>query len=83
MTNNLKEFIEHNVDLVDNNDWRNLFIKAYDECLMTSEMQDLHKILLEADIFDSTQLRNDLLFEHIKLNLDFVLDLNSIFLYLA
>ena len=72
MTNGLKEFIENNIKLIDDNNWRQLFINAYDECLMTTEVQDLHKILLEADIFDSTQLRNDLLFEHIKLNLDFV-----------
>ena len=74
MTNVLKEFIEKNIKLVDDNNWRQLFTNAYDDCLMTSEMQDLHQLLLEADIFDSTQLRNDLLFEHIKLNLDFVRD---------
>lgn len=74
MTNGLKEFIEHNIDLVDNSDWKKLFIEAYDDALTTAEVLELHNILFEADIVDSTLIRNELLFEHIKSNLDFVRD---------
>ena len=66
MTNTLKGFIEINIELIDNNNWRQLFINAYDNALMTAEVLDLHNILLEADIFDSTNVRNELLFDHIK-----------------
>lgn len=72
MTNALKEFIEHNIDLIDNNEWKKLFIKAYDECLLTSEVQDLHHMLLTLRIVDSTNIRNELLFEYLNMHLDFV-----------
>lgn len=69
MTKVLKEFIENNIELIENNDWRQLFINAYNDCLLTSEVQDLHNILLTTDVVDSTQLRNDLLYETITENL--------------
>ena len=72
MTNGLKEFIEHNIDLIDSNDWEKLFIKAYDEYLMTLEVRDLHDMLLTSGIVDSTDIRNELLFEYLKMALDFV-----------
>lgn len=72
MTRFLKELIEKNVDLVDTNNWRQLFIEAYDEALTTAEVIDLHNILLEADIIDSTQIRNDLLYDYILENINFV-----------
>ena len=74
MTKFLKDLIEKHVNLIDSNNWRQLFIEAYDEALTTAEVIELHNMLLEADIVDSTQIRNDLLFEHMKSNLDFVRD---------
>ena len=74
MTNELKSFIEKNVKLIDDNNWRQLFINAYEDALMTSEVLELHNILLEANITDSTSLRNDLLYEYIADNINFVRD---------
>ena len=74
MTKFLKHLIEKHVNLIDSNNWRQLFIEAYDDALTTAEVIELHNMLLEADIVDSTPVRNELLFEHIKLNLDFVRD---------
>ena len=74
MTRFLKELIEKNVKLIDDNNWRQLFINAYDEALTTAEVLELHNMLFEADIVDSTPIRNELLFQHIKANLDFVRD---------
>ena len=74
MTRFLKELIEKHVKLIDDNNWRQLFIEAYDDALTTAEVLELHNMLFEADIVDSTPIRNELLFEHIKANLDFVRD---------
>ena len=74
MTRFLKELIEKHVNLIDNNNWRQLFIEAYDEALTTAEVLELHNMLLEADIVDSTQIRNDLLYEYISENINFVRD---------
>ena len=72
MTKVLKEFIENNIELIENNGWKQLFMNAYNDCLLTSEVQDLHNILLTSDIYDSTQLRNYLLYETIAENLKYV-----------
>lgn len=74
MTRFLKELIEKHANLLDSNNWRQLFIEAYEEALTTAEVIELHNMLLVAGIVDSTQIRNDLLFEYIKNNLDFVRD---------
>ena len=72
MTNILKQFVEKNIELIDDNNWRQLFINAYDEALMTSEVRGLHNMLLTSGIVDSTDIRNDLLFEYLKKTLDSV-----------
>lgn len=82
MTRVLKEFIEKRGHLLDANNFRQLFLEAYGESLITSEVQELHKMLLEADIIDSTQIRNELLYKVIEENLEIVrlrhpTDLNS------
>lgn len=74
MTRFLKDLIEQNVDLIDTNNWRQLFIEAYNEALTTAEVLELHNMLLEAGIVDSTQIRNDLLYEYISENINFVRD---------
>ena len=74
MTNVLKEFIETNIELIDANNWRKLFINAYEEALMTSEVLELHNILMESDIIDSTSIRNELLYEYIAENINFIRD---------
>lgn len=74
MTKFLKHLIEKHVNLIDSNNWRQLFIEAYDDALTTAEVLELHNMLFKADIVDSTPIRNELLFEHIKANLDFVRD---------
>ena len=82
MTRALKEFIEKRAHLLDDNNFRQLFLEAYGEALMTSEVQELHKMLLEADIIDSTQIRTDLLYKIIEDNLEIIrlrhpVDLNT------
>ena len=72
MTKDLKSFIETNIDLIDTNNWEKLFMRAYIDILMTSEIIDLHNMLLEAGLFDSTELRNKLLYEGIARNLKHV-----------
>lgn len=72
MTKDLKSFIETNIDLIDTNNWEKLFMRAYIDILMTSEIIDLHNMLLEAGLFDSTELRNELLYEEISKNLKHV-----------
>ena len=72
MTKSLKEFIEQRGHLLDDNDFKQLFLDAYDESLMTSEVQELHAMLLDADIIDSTHIRNDCLYEIIEENLEFI-----------
>lgn len=70
MTKFLKEFIEQHAHLLDDNNFKQLFREAYDEALTTSEMQELHIMLFDADIIDSTQIRNDCLYEVIEENLE-------------
>ena len=82
MTRVLKEFIEKRAHLLDDDNFKQLFLEAYEEALMTSEVQELHRMLLEADIIDSTQIRNELLYKVIEENLEFVrlrhpVDLNT------
>lgn len=82
MTNFLKEFIEQRAHLLDDNNFRQLFIEAYGEALTTAEVQELHRMLFEADIIDSTQIRNELLYKTIEENLEIIrlrhpVDLNS------
>lgn len=82
MTKDLKEFIEKRSHLLDDNNFRQLFLEAYGEALMTSEVQELHNMLLEADIIDSTQIRNELLYKVIEENLELIrlrhpVDLNT------
>jgi hypothetical protein len=72
MTNTLKEFIEKRVHLLDENNFRQLFLEAYGESLMTSEVQELHNMLLESDIIDSTEIRNECLYKVIEENLEFI-----------
>lgn len=72
MTKVLKEFIEQHVHLIDDNNFKQLFLDAYDESLMTSEVEELHIMLLDADVIDSTQIRNDLLYDMIEENLEFI-----------
>ena len=50
MTKVLKEFIEQRGNLLDDNNFKQLFLDAYGEDLMTSEVQELHEMLLDADI---------------------------------
>jgi hypothetical protein len=82
MTKALKEFIEKRGQLLDDNNFKQLFLDAYGECLMTSEVQELHNMLLEADIIDSTQIRSELLYKLIEDNLEIIrlrhpVDLNT------
>ena len=82
MTKALKEFIEKRAHLLDDNNFRQLFLEAYGEALMTSEVQELHKMLLEAGIIDSTQIRNELLYKLNEDNLEIIrlkhpVDLNT------
>lgn len=70
MTRALKEFIESHASLLDTHDWEKLFIEAYDENLLTSEVRELHEMLLTADIVDSTNIRTKLLLEYIHAALD-------------
>lgn len=72
MTRALKEFIEQRGHLLDDNNFRQLFLEAYGEALMTSEVQELHEMLLDADIIDSTQIRNECLYKVIEENLEFI-----------
>lgn len=72
MTKVLKEFIEQRGHLLDDNNFKQLFLDAYGESLMTSEVQDLHIMLLDADIIDSTQIRNECLYKVIEDNLEFI-----------
>ena len=71
MTNVLKKFVEDHIDLIESNNYRKLFMLAYEDALLTSEVLDLHNMLLDAGIYDSTSLRNDLLYEVLKENFDF------------
>lgn len=82
MTKVLKEFIEKRGHLLDDNNFRQLFLEAYGECLLTSEVQELHNMLLEAGIIDSTQIRSELLYKLIEDNLEIIrlkhpVDLNT------
>lgn len=82
MTKALKEFIEQRGHLLDDNNFKQLFLDAYGEALMTSEVQELHNMLLEANIIDSTQIRNELLYKIIEDNLEIIrlrhpVDLNT------
>ena len=72
MTQDLKKFIEERVHLLNAGDFRQLFMEAYRESLMTSEVQELHNMLLEADIIDSTQIRSELLYKLIEDNLEII-----------
>lgn len=72
MTKALKEFIEQRGHLLDDNNFKQLFLDAYGEALMTSEVQELHEMLLEADIVDSTQIRNELLYKVIEETLELI-----------
>ena len=72
MTKVLKEFIEQRGDLLDDNNFKQLFLDAYGEDLMTSEVQELHEMLLDADIIDSTQIRNECLYKVIEENLELI-----------
>ena len=72
MTRVLKEFIEKHAHLLDDDNFKQLFLEAYGEALMTSEVQELHNMLLEADIIDSTQLRSELLYKLIEDNLEII-----------
>lgn len=83
MTRTLKEFIEQRAHLLDDNNFKQLFLDAYGEALTTSEVQDLHIMLLDADIIDSTQIRNECLYKVIEENLEIIrlrhpVDLNTI-----
>lgn len=70
MFNRTLNFIESNIDLIEQKRWRDLFVLAYDEHLRTREVQEIHEVLREADLFDSTDLRNALLFEYLKYYFD-------------
>ena len=72
MTKVLKEFIEQRGHLLDDNNFMQLFLEAYGEALMTSEVQELHNMLLEADIIDSRQIRSELLYKVIEENLELI-----------
>ena len=72
MTKVLKEFIEQRGHLLDDNNFKQLFLEAYGEALMTAEVQELHEMLLDADIIDSTEIRNELLYKVIEENLEFI-----------
>ena len=72
MTKVLKEFIEERGHLLDDNNFKQLFLDAYGEALMTSEVQELHEMLLDADIIDSTEIRNECLYKVIEENLEFI-----------
>ena len=72
MLNQTKQFIENNIDLIQHSAWRELFINAYNEELTTAEVRELDEILRESEVFDSTLLRNDLLFEYIQNNIEFL-----------
>ena len=82
MTKALKEFIEKRGHLLDDNNFKQLFLEAYGECLMTTEVQELHNMLLEADIIDSSQIRSELLYKLLEDNLEIIrlrhpVDLNT------
>ena len=70
MFNRTQQFIEDNIDLIEQKRWRQLFVLAYDEHLRTREVQEIDMVLREADLFDSTDLRNTLLFEYLEYYLD-------------
>lgn len=72
MTKALKEFIEQRGHLLDDNSFKQLFLDAYEEALTTSEVQELHTMLLDADIIDSTQIRNECLYKVIEDKLEFI-----------
>ena len=72
MTKVLKEFIEQRGNLLDDNNFKQLFLDAYGEDLMTSEVQELHEMLLGADIIDSTQIRKECLYKVIEENLKLI-----------
>lgn len=72
MTKDLKEFIEKRGHLLDDNNFKQLFLEAYGEALTTAEVQELHNMLLEADIIDSTQIRNECLYKVIEENLELI-----------
>lgn len=69
MLNTTKKFIEQNIDLLEQKSFRTFFLEAYAQSLTTAEMRELDEILRESGLFDSTQLRNDLLYELVEDNL--------------
>lgn len=70
MFNSTLNFIESNIDLIEEERWRDLFVLAYEVHLRTREVQEIDQILREADLFDSTDLRSTLLFEYLQYYLD-------------
>ena len=70
MFNATLNFIESNIDLIEAKRWRVLFVLAYEVHLRTREVQEIDEVLREADLFDSVDLRNSLLFEYLKYYLD-------------
>lgn len=72
MTKVLKDFIEQRGHLLDDNNFKQLFLDAYDELLMTSEVHELHEMLLDAGIIDSTEIRNELLYKVIEEKLEMI-----------
>lgn len=70
MTTVLKKFIWENMSLIESNDFEELFMRAYNKYLLTSEVRELHTMLLDANIVDSSGIRNMLLYDTIDKHLD-------------
>lgn len=70
MFNMTQQFIEDNIDLIEQKRWRQLFVLAYEEHLRTREVQEIDEVLRTADVFDSVDLRTTLLFEYLRYYLD-------------
>ena len=70
LSRRIKKFVEENVELIEQKKFRQLFLQAYNDSLMTVEVLELHEILFKVLGYDSTALREQLLLQlfenHVK-----------------
>ena len=69
MFNAVKVFIELHKDLIAKEDWKKFYQAAYDVKLPNYQVEELLQVFEDCDITVATDVRNELLFDTIALNL--------------
>lgn len=69
ISNATKDLLKDFSQQINNGEFEELFVEADVRAFTSSQMMELHHILLNANIIDSTDIRNKLLFEDAKMSL--------------